>query len=209
MANGDIYMLTDVAYNNDQQNLNVYFYRRDSLVAVSDNEAENLAEQWIADVLPRVLAIQNTSVLHTAVQVKNLFDPTDAWVELISAAGTVTNADESPVMLALDVGLEHNNAAIRQGRKAYGGLDESAMSNGVVVGSGFIANLALLMAELVTGVPIGVIDTFFPVIVARILDGLTYRLPVDQGEATYGSIQTATYNPVISTQNSRKIGRGV
>ena len=64
------------------------------------------------------------------------------------------------------------------------------------------------MGVLPAGLVHGVVNTFFPVVVKRILDGLIYRLPENQGEAEYGSITDATYNPLVSSQNSRKTGRG-
>lgn len=209
MANGDIYQVIDKGYNNDQVNLNVYFFRRDSIVADVGLDAQTLAENFIAEFLPLVCDIQNTSFLHTEVQVKNLFDPTDAFVALIAEPGTYTWVDEVPTFLSIDVALEHDNAAVRQGRKAYGGFEESHLSSGVIAGAGFIANLALLMAGLEDPILYGLVDTFFPVVVQRILDGSTYRLPANAGEAVYGGINAATYNPLASTQNSRKAGVGI
>ncbi len=209
MPNGDIYQVTDVAYNNDQQFLNVYFYRRDSVVADVGDDASTLADSFEAAILDAVKACQNASVLHTEIRVQNLFDSTDAHTKLISTLGELTSVDEAPIFLAVDVGLEHDNAAIRQGRKAIGGLDENQMSNGVVASAGFIASLASLMAALIDPLLYGVVDTFFPVIVGRILEGGVYRLPETALEATYGGVESATYNPLISTQNSRKQGVGV
>jgi hypothetical protein len=57
---------------------------------------------------------------------------------------------------------------------------------------------------------LGTLDAewFFPVIVGRILDGDTYRLPETLGEAVVNAIIDVLFNPDISTQTSRKYGNG-
>jgi hypothetical protein len=62
---------------------------------------------------------------------------------------------------------------------------------------------------LVSVLNYGIIPTFLPIIVKRILDGTQYRLPANAGELVYGTVTDAVYNPLITTQTSRKIGVGV
>lgn len=207
LADNDIYEIVDIGYNNDQLNINVYHYFADNPVAGNVN-AETLAGLFVEDVLPKVAAIQNTSLLHTQVQVKNLFDPTDAFTDLIAVPGTVTNSDEAPIMLAIGVTLSHNNAAVRKGRKAYGGLDEAEMANGSVVGSGLITSLGNLMTQLVDPLTDTLVDTYFPIVLSSLLAGGGYGVPANLSQAVYGVLDAATYNPLITTQNSRKTGRG-
>ena len=69
---------------------------------------------------------------------------------------------------------------------------------------GVVAYLAM-----VAGVDIGIVaNAITPVIVQRILDGGHYRLPANSGEAVYGNITDALYNVDVTSQTSRKYGRG-
>jgi hypothetical protein len=207
MANLDIYELIDVQNNNGQECLNVYFYRRDSIVGTG-TDADALLTNWATNVLPLVQAVQNTSVLHTALRVRNLFDEEDVSTLGIAEAGTVTNADEAPIFNAVNVKLDTNNGAVRPGSKRYTGLDESWISNGVLAGTPAITNYTNLVDELITPMLEGALASWFPVVVKRILEGSAYRLPTTPEEAIFGGIISAVYNTLITSQTSRKIGVG-
>lgn len=208
MASGDVYQVIDVGWNNDQQNLNVYFYRWDSLASMTD-PAENLADHIHADLIPKVCAVQNTSFLHTEIRVKNIFNASDAFTKVISEAGTVTNADEAPIFLAINTTLAHDNPAVRQGRKAYGGLDEQQMANGIINASGTVTALNTLMTQLAAVFQEGIINTWFPIVVKRLLVGSDYVLPSSVGELVFGQIVDAAWDALVSSQNTRKTGRGI
>lgn len=206
--NGSIFEVVDVQDNNGQEMLNVYFYRRDSLVAEGTPEAQLLAEEFSTNVVPPVTNIQNETITHTAVRVRNLFDPTDAYEYLISVPGVYNHVDEMSTYQAINFTLAHDNPAIKKGRKAFGGFEESHAADGIVAGAGFIDNLLDVAIAILDPLPSGIIDTFFPVIVGRILDAGNYRLPEDVGEAIFGGLTSATFNPLVTTQNSRKMGVG-
>lgn len=207
MANLDIYQVIDRQDNNGQECLNVYFFRRDSVVGTG-TDAQALWVAFYDNVLPAIQPVQNTSVIHNNLTVRNLFDDEDAWDEDISVAGTVTNADEMPIFNAINVTLSHDNPSIRPGSKRYTGLDELWNVNGVLSGATPIAAYTTLTDQLASPLPEGVIDTWFPVVVQRILEAGVYRLPTTIEEAVFGGIIAAVFNTLISSQNSRKIGTG-
>lgn len=208
MANGDIYQVIDTSTFQGQKMINVYFYRWDSVVVTGD--ADTLADEFIANVLPKVCAIQIAQVVHTQIDVNNLFNPSDRTTRAISEPGTgaIGSVDFLPIFNAVNFSLVQDNGAIRNGSKRYGGLVESWQTSGVITDSNVLTWLQDLADQLKDALLNGVVDTFFPVVVGRILDGTSYRLPANAGEAVFGGITDAVFDALISSQVSRKIGTG-
>lgn len=208
MATGDIYQLIAHQELAGQEVLNVYFYRQDSLVAGQD--AEDLAEQWELQILPAIAATQSLRVLYTAIEVNNLFTPSDRTVRSISEPGTAPNAEYHSNFDAVGWSLVQDNGAVKNGAKRIAGLPEAYSADGVIDNATYIALLTTAAAALTGSIDAGVIATWFPVIVKRILESPgVYRLPENSGEAVFGGITDAVFNPLVTSQVSRKIGVGV
>lgn len=208
MANGDIYQVIDTAVFQGQKLINVYYYRWDSVVVTAD--AEDVANGFIDVVLPKVCAVQIAQVLHTDIDVKNLFAPEDAFHVAISEPGTgaITSTDFLPIFNAVNFTLNSDNGAVRNGSKRYSGLVESWQTSGVITDTSVLGWLGDLAESLAQALQVGVVDTFFPVIVKRLLVGGSYVLPSTAGEAIFGGVIDAVFDALISSQVSRKIGRG-
>lgn len=204
---GDVYQLVDEQALESQKIVNVYFYRLDTPVV--GNVAEMLSTSWIANVLPDVLAIQGDALSHRSVTVRNLFNESEAYTELISETGGYAGSDLLPTFNAVGFRLIGDNAAVRNGQKRFAGVPESAQTNSVVTYAPFLAQLATLAVTLAAGLPIGLdIDALIPVIVQRILVGSNYELPSSAGEAVLSEVIDALFNVDVTSQTSRKIGRG-
>jgi hypothetical protein len=148
-------------------------------------------------------------VVHVSVRARNLFDDTDAHEELIAEEGAGTG-DPLGTFEAYGFRETTDNAAIRAGAKRITGVPEDASTDGVITASGVLSDLDDIATQLATTLLYGLLDagTLVPVVVGRILDGGSYRLPENIGEAIFGVIVDALFTPLVTSQVSRKVGRG-
>ena len=206
---GDIFEVVDTAEMNGQKLLNVYFYRAQG-VSVTDNDSASVVTAFIDTVLPDIVAFQEEQVVHTSIKARNLFDDSDAHEELISVAGGNTGHEVLGTFEAVGYRLVGNNAAVRSGAKRYPGIGEYAVTDGVISDEGIIAILNTLAATLFADLPWGLLaaEILIPVIVQRIKVGSEYTLPTNQGEAVYSHVTDTLWSPIVTSQVSRKIGRG-
>lgn len=207
MAFGDIYELIDVQTLAGQTVLNVYFYRQNNLAVTAD--AQDLIDSYVGQVLPEVAGVQTDNVLHTEIRCRNLFNPVDNAVEAISVAGADTSNEGMTNFDAVGYALSQNNGSVKNGAKRYAGLPEGAQNDGVIDEPVYIALLTTLAAALTGTLDVGIVGTWLPIIVKRIAEGGgDYRLPANAGEAVFGEIISAVFNPVVTSQVSRKLGVG-
>lgn len=206
-ATGDVFQLVDEQVVRGQQVLNVYFYEQ--AAATAGNGAEQLVTSWIDQIMPGITGWQTDDVLHTSVYAKNLFNESEAYTELLSVSGTGGSSDIMTTFNAVGYQLIGDNAAVRDGAKRYAGIYEGAVTDGVITDPtqmGLLDDLAdLLFAGLLVGLAP---DVFLPVVVGRILEGGVYRLPTTQGEAVVSQVIDSLWNPEVTSQVSRKVGRG-
>lgn len=207
MAYEDVYEVIDAQTLAGQEVLNVYFFVNKN-AADTTSTAEDLATVFESVFLPNVTLIQTDNVLHTEIRVRNLFDPSDSFTLAISEAGQNLTADTMPNANALAYTLAQDSGSVRNGQKRYAGLREDAITDGIVTLAGWITTLNDLGDAIVAALQFAAVDTWFPAIIKRVLDAGNYRLPNNAGELIYGIVQEAIFNPVVSTQTSRKIGRG-
>lgn len=207
-AINDVYQIVDTSVMNGQKVLNVYFYRVQSTTLGAN--AADVVSAFIATVLPAVVNFQSSSVVHTSIVATNLYDETDAHEELISTPG-VADGDPVGTFEAVPFRLVGDNAAVRAGAKRYAGVTEEDQVDGVITDGGVLTILNTLADVLAGAVNYGLIDAgiLIPVIMARILVSQgVYRLPANQGEAVFSNVTDALFSPLVSSQVSRKIGRG-
>lgn len=206
-AIGTVYQVVDNQELLGQHVLNVYFYK--VTLSVLGANAHDVTAAFIDQMLPTIHPCQSSQLVHTSVKAQNLFDVSDVHEELISVAGsdgdTVDNTFD-----ACAVRMTGDNGAVRSGAKRIAALRDDAIADGVIVDTTLLDHLNDLMAEIATTLLWGTLDggTLVPVIVQRILDAGAYRLPTNAGEAVLSTIVDALFSPLISSQVSRKIGRG-
>lgn len=221
MAAGDIYEVSDDQTLFSQQIGNVYFYRQAlEFVTTDPTKAQTLAQNWVAQMLDKVRAIQTPDVLHTRIRVRNLYNESDAYELSISLAGNAGVASTGQTTSPFDAyafAMDGSNAAVRDGQKRIAGVDEGWVLDGALNpatydGTAFV-NAANAMAAPVT---VGLIipdNVFLPVVVKRIREGApgayTYRLPESSGEGVWSQIVVGLYKLIITSQVSRKIGVGI
>lgn len=209
MAWQDVYELIDRQTLAGQQVLNVYYYfNNDTLAGAAD--AQDLIDSYVGQILPSLRPIQTNDLLHVEIEARNLFNPTDRAVNAISLAGTSSETDYQNAFSAVGVSLVQDNGAIRNGSKRFAGIPDARVTDGIITEGIYIGLLTTLMEALSGTLEFGVISTWLPIVVKRILEAPgVYRLPENAGETVYGSITDAEWNPVVTSQTSRKIGRGV
>lgn len=180
-----------------QQVRNVFWYRNENDLtgegaALASEFADVMIDAW-TDFTSQDLAINNIRVVEFGTE-----NP-DA-VQAVNDAGDVAG-DRMPVFVAAVVRLNRATKSTRDGWKRFAGIPATDVADGVLSGTtltNFQAFAALLDDDLApTGAGI-----FEPIIVNRasIDDG---QLPV-----TYSTISSPGARSRLSTQNTRKVGRG-
>lgn len=209
MALFDIYLITDKQLMENQVVINTYTYQVTSAVGAPDSAT--LADAFIGELQPAILAIQESdSVLHTELRVQNLFNPSDLTVVVQSEAGTgAFGTQPLPTFNAAAFRLQQDNGAVKNGAKRYAGLDEAVQDRGVISSGGYAAVLDDLADALKSVMVEGIIPTYVPIIVKRLLVGGDYVLPDNLGDAVFGTIVDVAWDALVSSQVSRKVGVGI
>lgn len=208
MGYNDIFQIIDRSTLSGQQVLNVYFYW-DNFVG-STRDSSDLLDAFEGQMLPAVTAFQTPALLHTQLECNNLFVPADREVRTISVPGEIGGGDDLPNFNALGVALTQDNGAVKNGAKRIGGIADSAQANGVWSGSGYLTLFNALADQLAAPLLDGIIEAWLPVIVKRLLVSPgVYELPTSIGDAVFGVVTEAAWNPLVTSQTSRKIGVGV
>jgi len=206
-AIGTVYQIVDTAEMAGQKVLNVYFYKVTSSVLGAD--ASDVTAAFIDQMLPLIVDCQCDDLVHTSIIATNLFDEADRNEALISVPGTNGTASMG-TFEAFGYRLSGDNAAVRGGSKRYASVSEGSVEDGVVTETttlGFLTDLGIqLSAAMLWGTLDG--GTLAPVIVKRILDAGHYRLPTTTGEAVLSNVIDAIFSPLVTSQTSRKVGRG-
>jgi len=176
--------------------INPYFYVQDT---GTGHGAQNLLNEWIATVLPKILAVQSGVMIHGIVACRNLDVPTDYASTVLAANNVGVRGGEClPPFVAWYLRYGRTRTDMNHGGKRIAGISENDQANGVIV----TVNLGTAMTDLA-----GILGwtlapaaggTFRPVIMRRLL-GPTGALIGYQAFDTNGVSYVR-----ISTQNSRK-----
>lgn len=171
--------------------LNVWGYK--SNIAVI-GEVDALADAWIAQVLPKVIAVQADNTYTIGIEVLEL-NGTNFTTRALSSGnrGLRSGGFDAP-FIAWSFRLNRASLGKRSGAKRFGCLVDSDVVNGAAI-AGVSTALADLATQIAAPLTVGIIQTWFPVILER---------PVPPS-TTWGEHASngATYRGV-STQNTRK-----
>ena len=224
MAQGDVYELKLFGRFLGQATLNVFFYYQ-ATDTINVNYAAQLVQQWTsvwvgdgsATPFSNVAFSDNWEIM--SVSARNLFNPAEIYDTLIGnvfpGTSTVANAG---TFQAYRFSTDRPNGTIRRGQKYFGGLPGGVSVDGVLVPT---VTTALEDLTEALGATVEVVNgeieaDFLPVVVKRIVmppdedhDKTWYRLPENSIEATWFTADNWTLSTLLTTMNSRKIGRGV
>jgi len=206
MALGDLFEVVDVQSLQGQDILNIYYYMNVNVEYSSDD----LAEWWIAQVLPDIANAQSPDLQHTEVRVRNLFDASDIATQITGNYGELVTspAETLPRHDAYSFTLYGPGNTTRPGGKRIAGLVETMQTDGVHVG-GVLAVLDTLAARLAEYIlNDSSVAAFRPTIVARVKEVIggvaQYRLPETALEAVSQAVVDVAWSLLVSTQNTRK-----
>lgn len=200
MPNGDFYIVQDVQTMNSQEVINTYVYEQvDGVVG-----AEQLAEAFLTDMISAIVNCQTTNVLHTEIRVQSVFSLSDFYVLNHTPPGIAgTVAGESlPTFVALAFFYQRATRAARNGHKRIAGVAESWQAGGIFTGpQATVDGLADAMAAPLQVV---LVDTWEP----RIWRRAKGAVLGDPGWPDSFHLVADVVFRGISSQNSRKVGRG-
>lgn len=203
VGNDPVFEVVHVQQMHGQAVYNVYGY------AITSGEIANnvpdLLAGWILNNLPEIKAVQHEDVLHIRLEARRLNDLTEFGVtDLTPQTGDITASEPLPIFNAGYIRLLRSTKETRSGAKRIVGLVESHVTDDSINATGQTAWDGLA-TELGSPFSSGGIS-FAPVILGgKTLDGV----PVPEGSWIYNFVTEGQLVPEVTTQSSRKIGRGI
>lgn len=202
---GDIVQLTLYALYNSVISTNVFHYQ--VISPQVEYFPDTVLDAFITDVITPAQGLFASSMSFTQVALKNLTNGIDIGAKNYTVNGSVSG-EGLPPFACYGYRLNRTNALTRHGHKRFMGIPESMQGGGTIAaGALTLANgLATRMAEhLIEDAQSNRNFDFAPVIIGRDLDaGGSYVLNL----AKVNPVQSGQYVS-ISTQNTRKFGRGI
>lgn len=207
---GDILRLTTQVDYLSQKCLQVWFYRADNLVGVPTYEG-------VADGFKAQYDLHCTIYLHPnavleLVKVENLTNGVDIFSKGYNVPGTASNpGDPMPPYVTYSVRQLRGSKITRHGSKRFAGVPEGFNNGGSYSGGGSSPNQLVDFCAATHGAGSDSENNLqaVPVIVGR-------KLVTKAGGKTYYDVDLTKINSItgadfrgISTQNSRKFGRGI
>lgn len=211
MAASDFYEVVIRSQIAASQVRNVFWYRQ----LTGSEGAEQLAPNVETQLIEKMRAVTSTATQFTGYSVRNHYDPVDFYDENFSPvrAGLRTG-DRTPTMLAIAFRTLRRRTDMRHGFKRIGGIAENDL-----FGDSFSAALGLLLDDLAAEFSsdqssVGVASTWNPVIVRREpytteSGKIAYRVPALIGADDYYVADRWEKQILLTTQNTRKAGRGI
>lgn len=174
--------------------LNVFHYRNDDQVAISGADISALLDEFIAEVLPGIVAFQSDQIVYTEVRGRSVTGVTFASVSLGSTDGDITGS-ALPPYVAYEFIYKRATALTRNGFKRFGGVIEEAIDQGGNV-TGAVAAALTAAEPILETVLVDIVGfPYRPIILGR---PVPPTLPLRVGEIDEIAFQRVT------TQNSRK-----
>jgi len=198
LLSGTVYALNCIQLYLEQVCYNSFFFADTGSVPGS---AVDLANNFVSDVLPEILAIQNHGVTGVRVDTFGIQGAVDfASVATIDTVGAVSG-DGLPTYAAWAFRLNRTDRRMRNGYKRFVGVSESSQVNGVRA-AGFDVTLDALAADLFSGIS-GSDGAVYSICLQQVRKNHLPVIPNNYWEC--GGVEYVN----ISTQNTRKIGRGI
>lgn len=201
---GDYVVIRDYQTLFQQQVLNTYTLRIASFSGASNYI--NMLTAFSATVVAAVRGEQNPDVVHFRLEVDNLSNGLEFASLDINAPGTGAGTETSPPFVAVSIRLSRATKITRNGYKRYAGIDEAQYTDGVL-NAPVVTSWQTNVADLISA-PFGFTSGtqysfgFEPVIIGR--DTATGNYDLNRvNEVASGVVQ-----PNVTTQNTRKYGRG-
>lgn len=201
-TDGQIVEIVDRQSTQPDVALNVYHYRVSSgLLTIS---AATIAQVWWEDCNDVIRNLQTEELLHIRVTCRNLDNPADYGEYLIPLAdqpGLNPSSDAMPRQDAVGVTFRGETVDTRPGSKRICGVPEAQSGEW-----GLLVPAYLSLVEDYAAHMSSQINSLTP---AFVLDPVIVGFPNDDRPVRVeNNIVGYTINPYVTTQNTRKIGRG-
>ena len=199
---GDLLQVTDFQSYLGEVCLNVYYYRWFSAPALGTEYLEAIWDEVRSEVIDQVVKLQVEQVVHTNLQVKNLSNGVDFYEDDPVRTGLIDAPDSEilPSYVALGFKLIRDSLVTRNGSKRVVGVPEGNVSGNTYVGAGI--DIEDVENAFVAQLEVGIVTVAAPVIVKR-------PIPTPAGTSyLYSSVNGCAFTG-MSTQNTRKAGRGI
>jgi hypothetical protein len=221
VAIGDIWSVTLLARKNDQEVRNVFYYEQTNTENTLELDAQKLGFGFEAKFLDvageglRSVAISN-SVSYYGYEIRNLYDES-VFLDLFFATPfTGGGTTESlPPFVAYGFRSDRTRSDVRRGFKRFTGvLEDQIQATGYS-----LATITELQTEIGDKLgeqlqAVGTDPIYLPGVVGRIKyevepGKFAYRLPENPAETKFMYTTNWVLQSQPTTQNSRKIGRGI
>lgn len=203
VTNNSILRIIDHQMYDGQETLNVYYYEVDtSLFAPT---AAAVAEAWWNDVKVVIRNLQGSPLTHIRTSCEELdgaFDYGEYIIPVLEQPGAQTGANPMSSNTAYSVTFRPVNKQVKPGGKRIAGCDESFNGSFGLISSGMISLLGDYGDHLISqlNIIVGGAYVLTPKVVGFPTPTRPSRVAID--------MQGYVINPYISTQNTRKRGRG-
>lgn len=217
MAVNDVYEIIVTGTLLGQDVVNTYFYeQQNAVIVIGITIAQALLNEFGGQVWPLITATQGSDYRGKTIRVNNLFDLSDSAENAVADVGSWAGGGNiDSAFTAVAYVLSVVGRSVRQGHKRIGGITEDVSTDGVITSSTYITAANALAAGLAAPITNGAIipiNTWYPCVVKRVRSGTKpdykYRLPETLAEKVLQLIVDVTPNLILSSQVSRKIGRG-
>lgn len=178
----------------NEQLLNTFWYLADT---GADDLAGDLALNFDVDVMPDIVAIQNTSVLYTLIRVTPIFGTGIEVNRIPTASAGAVSGDAMPTFMAVSIRLNRTTSELRNGWKRFAGLVEA--NTGAQSFAGAYIAACETLANTLTNPVVGGGVNYLPYIVRKPFSTLA-QSPNWEGIET----QTGTVLNRPTTQSTRK-----
>lgn len=201
MTTGNFYEVTLFQTYLGEVMINRWDYQQ---VSGSLSDAAGLLSMFESVVLPDVAAIQSADVAYNRILVQNLHVPSDNAEDTTPTPAVGGQAGGGvPLPLALSFRSSRPDLSHRYSYKRFGGVASGLLSNAAFVTIG--ADVQSLEATMALQLSVGT-STWRPVQIKRVYPGGGAPPTLSINYAITGD-WVASVNP--TTQNTRKVGRGI
>lgn len=210
VVENDIIRLTTQSAYLGIKALQVYYMRARDIVG--DVTYESMADDFSSKYAAQVNLYLHPSCVLELIKVENVSNEVDIYSKAYSLAGTAgTPGDALPPYVTYSVRQLRGSKVTRHGSKRFAGVPEGFQAAGVYTGGGGSPNQLVSFCSQAVTVDDGGGNTLF---LDHVIVGRTLVTPPEG--APYYDIDLTKVNTVIgsdfrglSTQNSRKFGRGI
>lgn len=220
MSINDVYELTLHQTMRGQKIANVFHYQQRAVIGLaSGNTAAAIAGEFWGVFGDTWKGIVTSDVRFDRIASRNLFSPPDVAefvIDQLGNNGGAGNVDSLPTFVAVAYTLFHDQGSLlKKGAKRVSGLNDGAVTDGIIVDTDYADALTILGAKFGTPLQWGTLirdDVWFPIVVQRVQEvvaGKTaYRLPAVLAELVFGTITSAVFGLEVGSQVSRRVKLG-